>query len=123
MQRTRVSVVAFYSTARPVVIDTSDPEVIDNILDDLPLEHAFEAGKTNMYVGVQAAARMAETWRPRSTTLILASDGDTLPAVEVPTMPRSIASPCVGRTRPSSGEPIGTRRPAVEPERRPLACP
>ncbi len=79
LRQTRVSVVAFYSTARPVVVDTHDAEVVANILHDLPLEQAFTAGKTKMYAAVAAASEIGASWRPQSATLVLVSDGDTLP--------------------------------------------
>jgi len=90
-RRTRFSIVAFYSDARPVVIDTFDPEVVANVLADLPLEHAFDAGKTNLYAGVRSAAELAKGWREKSATLLVVSDGDTLPAQEIPTLPRAYA--------------------------------
>jgi Ca-activated chloride channel family protein len=86
-QRIPTSVVAFYSDARPVVVDTIDPEVVANILDDLPLEHAFAAGKTNLYRGAQAAGQLGKAWPARSAVLLLVSDGDTLPPKEAPRLP------------------------------------
>ena len=92
MQRSRVSVVAFFSDARPVVIDTFDPEVVANILGDLPLEQAFSAGKTNMYAGVRLAGQIGKSWRTKTALLILASDGDTLPAEQPPTLPEAFSA-------------------------------
>ena len=89
---TRVSVVAFYSDAKPVVVDTYDLNVLHNILDDLPLEHAFKAGKTNLYKGVELAFDLARPWREKSTTVVVASDGDTLPPSGRPLQPPSVAS-------------------------------
>jgi Ca-activated chloride channel family protein len=91
-RRMRVSVVAFYSDARPVVVDTFDPEVTANILADLPLEHAFQGGQTNLYAGVQSAGELAKAWRERSASLLVVSDGDTLPPREAPTLPRAYAN-------------------------------
>jgi Ca-activated chloride channel family protein len=95
MRRTRVSVLAFYNGARPVVIDAYDPEVIANIIDDLPLEHAFTPGKTNLYDGVKLAAETAKSWPARSAALLVISDGDTLPAKEAPTLPAAFAGTLV----------------------------
>ncbi|MEN6449106.1 MAG: VWA domain-containing protein [Thermoguttaceae bacterium] len=95
LARTRVSVVAFYTEARPVVIDTFDPEVVANILDDLPLEHAFTPGKTNLHEGVKVAADAAKGWLPKSATLLIISDGDTLPGKETPTLPAAFAGALV----------------------------
>ena len=95
LRRTRVSVVAFYTTARPVVVDTFDPDVVANILDDLPLEHAFTAGKTNLYEGVKGAGEIGRTWPAKSATLVLASDGDTLPSKAPPTLPAAFVNTLV----------------------------
>jgi Ca-activated chloride channel family protein len=89
MQRMRVSIVAFYTTARPVVIDTFDPEVAANVLADLPLEHAFKAGKTDLYSGVKAAGELGKAWPSQSATLLVVSDGDTLPTRDMPVLPGS----------------------------------
>lgn len=87
LRRMRVSVAAFYTDARPVVIDTFDPEVVANILNDLPLEHAFTPGKTNLYAGVKTAGEVGKAWPMKSATLLVLSDGDTLPAREIPLLP------------------------------------
>jgi Ca-activated chloride channel family protein len=93
MSRTRVSIVVFYTTAKPVVVDTSDLNVVANILSDLPLEHAFKAGPTAMYSGVKEAAKLAQAggWQPGSTTLVVVSDGDTLPDAAAPGTPSSVS--------------------------------
>jgi len=90
LAHTRVSVVAFYSTARPVVVDSFDLNVITNILRDLPLSQAFKEGQTNMYEGIRAATALAKPWAPGSTTLVLVSDGDTLPEAGLPRLPLAI---------------------------------
>jgi len=88
----RVSVVAVYNGAKPVVVDTRDFEVVRNILGDLPMHYAFQAGKTKLFEGLEEAARMARPWNPRSTTLVVLSDGDTVPANGMPKMPASVKS-------------------------------
>ena len=89
--RVRVSIVAFYSSAKTVVIDTADMNVVQNILADLPMSHAFSPGKTNMYSGVREAIKLAKPFAAGSSTLIVISDGDTLPDSELEAMPPSIA--------------------------------
>src|SRR5205823_370018 len=44
IERYRITVVAVYTDAKPVVIETRDMEVVRNILNDLPMHHAFTAG-------------------------------------------------------------------------------
>lgn len=92
LEQYRFTVLAVYNGAKPVVKRTRDVEVIRNILGDLPLHFAFEAGKTRLFDGLQAAAETAKSWEPNSTTLILVSDGDTVPAQGMPKMPPSIES-------------------------------
>ncbi len=87
----RISVVATYNGAKPVLIDTTDVEVVRNALTDLPMHHAFVAGETDIFAGLEEAARIARPWQPRSTTVILISDGDTVPATGMPRMPASVS--------------------------------
>lgn len=90
MDQMRVSIVAFYTSAKPVVIDTFDMEVIRNCLNDLPLDIAFEPGKTALLEGVRQSAELAKPWPPESATLVVLSDGDTIPDSGTPDLPRSI---------------------------------
>jgi Ca-activated chloride channel homolog len=88
--RTRFSIIAFFTSARPVVVDAYDTAVISNVLDNLPLVWAFEPGKTDVIAGLQATADLARDWTPNSTTVILCTDGDTVDFSQIPKMPRSI---------------------------------
>lgn len=92
IQQYRVSVVAVYNGAKPVVVDTRDVDVVRNILDDLPMEYAFPSGETDIFAGLKEAAKIAHPWQPKSTTLIMLSDGDTVPATGMPSMPASVAN-------------------------------
>lgn len=91
LDQIRVSIVAFYTGAKPVVVDTFDMEVVNNVLNDLPVAVAFDPGKTSLIDGVRAAADLAKPWAPDSATLIVVSDGDTIPDSGLPELPRSIA--------------------------------
>ena len=90
MEAYKVSVVAAYNGAKPVVIDTRDFEVVENVLRDLPMEFAFTSGKTRLFAGLEEAAKIARPWNPRSTIVVLVSDGDTVPAQGMPRMPASV---------------------------------
>ncbi len=92
IQQYRLSVVAVYNGAIPVVVDTNDVDVVRNILSDLPMHYAFVAGKTNIFAGLEEAARIARPWKPRSATVILVSDGDTVPTTGMPKMPASVGN-------------------------------
>ena len=93
LEQAKVTVVAFYSSAKPVVVDAKDPNVIKNIMNDLPLDQAFEIGKTSIPDGLREAFNVAKPWREKSTTLLVVTDGDTIPATGLPPAP-----PSIGRT-------------------------
>ncbi|MEQ8789380.1 MAG: vWA domain-containing protein [Pirellulaceae bacterium] len=90
LSRTKFSVVVFFTSARPVVVDAVDTQVVRNILDNLPLVWSFEPGQTRLVDGLTAAGELAEKWPPESTTMFLCTDGDTVDFSQVPTLPRSI---------------------------------
>lgn len=101
----RTTVVATFTDAKPVVIDTSDMEVVRNILYDLPMHYAFKSGPTNIFAGLEEAAKIARPWRPQSATLVLISDGDTVPSTGMPKLPPSIAHVLVvGVGDPATGK-------------------
>jgi len=85
------SVIVVYSDAKPVVVDTGDMEVIRNIMDELPMEYAFKHGKTQLIEGVKEAALLVKKWPADSTTVLIVSDGDTMPDTGMPELPPSVA--------------------------------
>ncbi len=91
MELVKLSVIATYTSAKPVVVDTKDVAVVKNILDDLPLDHAFDSGKTDIFSGIREAARIAHPWERDSTTIVILSDGDSVPPSGMPQMPPSVA--------------------------------
>lgn len=105
-ERFRTSVIATYSGAKPVVQDTTDLEVVRNILTDLPLSQAFKSGPTNLYAGIQEAVNLAKGWPPKSTIILVVSDGgDPEPGVRLPRMPAAVSHVAVvGVGNPSSGK-------------------
>ena len=86
----KISVVAFYTEAKPVVVDTIDGEVLRNILVDLPMHWAFDAGNTHLFEGLEEAAKLAHPWKPDDATLLIVTDGDTVPTSGMPKLPASI---------------------------------
>lgn len=86
----RTSIVAVYNGAKPVVVDTKDREVISNILEDLPMDQAFQAGKTELFAGLEEVVDIVKPFPPKSTVLLLLTDGDTVPSSGMPKMPASV---------------------------------
>ncbi len=110
MRKTRVTVVAFYTSAKPVVVDAFDLTVVRNVLRGLPLEHAFETGQTKLQEGVEAAMRFAKPWAERSAALVVVSDGDTIAEGAIDERPSSIADALViGVGDPHRGTQIAGR--------------
>jgi Ca-activated chloride channel family protein len=91
MRDTRISMIAFYSKALPILQDTTDRDLVSNMLDGLPMHIAFQPGSTDLASGIRAAFEMSRGWARNSTTLVLISDGDLDGAPLVPTRPKSIA--------------------------------
>lgn len=111
VEQYRISVVAVYNGAKPVVIDTRDVEVVRNILGDLPMHYAFRSGKTRLFDGLEEAFELARPWEPSSTTVLLVSDGDTVPASGMPRAPASVADVLViGVGDPKTGRFIDGRQ-------------
>jgi len=94
MENTRISIVAFYTDALPIVQDTFDKEVIRNALDGLPMYTAFESGPTNLQKGLSKAFEVARIWPANSATLLVVTDGDVSTALPT-VMPSSIADTIV----------------------------
>lgn len=88
----RISLVAFYDQARPVVVDTLDRDIIENILDGLPLAQAFSGKRatTSVAAGVLGACELAAGWPQRCATLVVITDGDSEEADKIPVLPPAI---------------------------------
>jgi Ca-activated chloride channel family protein len=95
MKDTRVSLIAFYTRAVPMLQDSTDKELISGLMDGIPLYTAFKAGETDMQAGIDAAFRMAKPWPRQSTTLVVIGDGDLTQTVTPRDMPASIADAIV----------------------------
>lgn len=110
MNEYRVTVIATYTKSLPVVEDTKDINVVRNVLNDLPMHFAFRTGETDLFSGIEAAAKAAKNWRPRSATVVIVTDGDTVPATGMPKMPVSVADVLVvGIGDPAKGTFISGR--------------
>lgn len=111
MDVTRVSIVAFYTDALPIVKDTFDKDVVSNVLDGLPMYAAFEPGGTDVSKGIAEAIDIARPWPRKSALLVVVTDGDTAGAPPPNRLPSSIAATIVigvgdvNRTTPLWGHP------------------
>ncbi|HWL07227.1 MAG TPA: vWA domain-containing protein, partial [Planctomicrobium sp.] len=102
-----VSVIAFYTEAMPVVIQSLDPEVVRHVMGEIPLHYLFPPGTTDVASGVVLAAQIAGDWPAESTTLLLITDGGNSVSTKLPPLPASIAEVVVmGVGDPVSGTAI-----------------
>lgn len=91
----KVSVIATYNGAKPVVTDTKDIEVVRHMLTEVDLQYAFKVGKTKLFDGIQVACDLARSWRVNSALMVVVSDGDTVPSTGMPKLPPSIGGTLV----------------------------
>lgn len=91
----KITVIATYNGAKPVVEDTKDLELVRHLLSEVDLRFAFKAGSTKLFDGIAEAVRIAKPWRVGSALLVIVSDGDTVPATGMPTLPPSIGGTLV----------------------------
>lgn len=110
-EKIHFTVIATYSSAKPVVQESRDREVLLGILDDLPMHWAFETGKTRLFDGLEEAVRISRDWRPNCATVVVISDGDTVPPTGMPKMPPSVGGVLVvGVGDPMKGSFIDGRQ-------------
>lgn len=91
----KVSVVATYNGAKPVVTDTRDIEVVRHMLSEVDMQWAFKVGKTKLFDGITEAAKLGKSWRVNSALLVIVSDGDTVPDAGMPELPPSFGGTLV----------------------------
>jgi len=91
----KITVIATYNGAKPVVEDTKDLELVRHLLAEVDMRFAFKAGSTKLFDGISEAVRIAKPWRVGSALLVIVSDGDTVPATGMPTLPPSIGGTLV----------------------------
>lgn len=104
MQQFKLTLIGVYTDAKPILEDSKDLEVVRHIMEEMPMWHGFKSGKTDLMAGVRQAFKMAKPWNPKSTHVILLTDGDTVPATGMPKVPASVDQLLVvGVGDPSSG--------------------
>lgn len=104
MRQFKISMIAVYSDAKPLLENSKDHEVVRHIMEEMILYHAFKPGKTKLISGLKLTAEMVKSWNPNSTYVLVLTDGDTIPDSGMPKMPASVAETIViGVGDPSTG--------------------
>jgi Ca-activated chloride channel family protein len=86
----KVTMACFYTDAMPLVKECADREVIWNFADDLPLQIAYRPGKTDLVKSLNTAGEMVKDFPRKSTTVLVLTDGDTVPDSGLKPMPSSV---------------------------------
>lgn len=87
----RVSMACMYRDARMLVKDCEDREVILHFADRLPLHLAFPAGDTSLMTSLNTAGVFVRDHPPDSVTMLVITDGDTVPESGLRELPRSVS--------------------------------
>jgi Ca-activated chloride channel family protein len=103
----RYTLICFYTKPLPIVRSAFDKAIVRNVLNDLPVERAMSSGKTDLGGAVAKAIEIARDFPPQSTTLILATDGDTDNPPIIGEVPEALDQALVlGVGDPKVGQPI-----------------
>lgn len=94
-EKTRVTVFGVYTRAVPILEETFDKSVVDNLFDGLPIFAAFEQGETKLSSSISDAIEYARRWPEGSTLLLVVSDGDSKDATPIRAVPKAIAETLV----------------------------
>lgn len=103
----RYTLICFYTKPLPIVRSAFDKAIVRNVLNDLPVERAMSSGKTDLGGAVAKAIEVARDFPPHSTTLIVATDGDTDNPPIIGELPDALEEALVlGVGDPKVGQPI-----------------
>ena len=94
-EKTRVTVFGVYTRAVPILEETFDKSVVNNLFDGLPIFAAFEQGETQLASSVSDAIEYSRKWPENSTLLLIVSDGDSKDGTPIRAVPNSIAETLV----------------------------
>ncbi len=86
----KITMACFYSHAMQLVKECGDREVIWHFADDLPLYIAYRHGKTDLVKALNQAGEMVAEFPRKSTTMLVLTDGDTVPDSGLKTLPSSV---------------------------------
>lgn len=86
----KVTMACFYSHTMQLVKECSDREVIWNFADNLPLYIAYRHGKTDLVKSLNQAGEMVKDFPRKSTTMLVLTDGDSVPDSGLKPLPSSV---------------------------------
>jgi Ca-activated chloride channel family protein len=89
--QTRITMACFYTDAMLLARECEDRELIWNFADNLPLHMAFKPGKTSLLKSLNTAGGMIKNLPRKSVTVLVLTDGDTVPATGLSPLPSAVA--------------------------------
>jgi Ca-activated chloride channel family protein len=87
----KITMGCFYTDALLLVSECADREVIWNFANDLPLYIAYQPGKTDLVKSLNKAGTFVKDFPRKTTTVLVLSDGDTVPDSGLKPMPSSVS--------------------------------
>ena len=113
----RFGVIGFYTDSLPVVMEARDPELVRNVFNGLPLTYAMPLGETDLGQAINSAIALVKDYPPRSTRILIFTDGDSVPIVPLASRPASVRDVTfLGLGNPRKGTFIDGHQSRQEPE-------
>lgn len=87
----RFSAAGFYTETRLLVKECQDRGLILHLTGGTPFHITYQPGKTDLLKCLNEAGELMKDWERKSTTLLVISDGDSVPPTGLKPMPSSVA--------------------------------
>ena len=87
----RFSAASFYSEARMLARECQDRELMVHFAADVPFYYTYKPGKTDLLKSLNQAGDFIRDWPRKSATLLVISDGDSVPPAGLQPMPSAVA--------------------------------
>ena len=87
----RFTAAGFYTEARLMVKECKDRELILHLTGGTPFHITYKPGKTDVLKSLNEAGDFMKDWERKSTTLLVISDGDSVPPSGLKPMPSSVS--------------------------------
>lgn len=87
----RFSAASFYTETRALVTECKDRELILHLAGGTPFHVTYKPGKTDLLKCLNEAGELMKDWERKSTTLLVISDGDSIPPTGLKPMPSSVS--------------------------------
>lgn len=88
----RFSAAGFYTETRMMVSECQDRELILHLAGGTPFHITYKPGKTDLLKCLNEAGELMKDWERKSTTLLVISDGDSIPPTGLKPMPSSVSN-------------------------------